>query len=283
MNQDKKCEPCLDRDSDPATVQMRDAAKARGLETVWDRSSANVVCKFGSEGICCKICNMGPCRISSKTPKGTCGADADTIAARNLSRAVAAGTSAHSDHGRHLVHTLKMVAEGKTDSYTITDERKQKVDFTNKYYQTPARFVAKKGAGITISKEGLKGKTVGVQRATIHENFVRDMFGDAVTIKAYATQDEANMDLVAGRLDLVIADATVLLGGFLSTDAGKGFEFVGPSYVDKKWFGEGVGIAVRKGDTDLLQKLNKAIAAIRANGVYQKINAKYFDFDVYGN
>jgi arginine/ornithine transport system substrate-binding protein len=168
-------------------------------------------------------------------------------------------------------------------SMSITDERKQKVDFTNKYYQTPARFVAKKGAGITISKEGLKGKTVGVQRATIHENFVRDMFGDAVTIKAYATQDEANMDLVAGRLDLVIADATVLLGGFLSTDAGKGFEFVGPSYVDKKWFGEGVGIAVRKGDTDLLQKLNKAIAAIRANGVYQKINAKYFDFDVYGN
>ncbi len=167
-------------------------------------------------------------------------------------------------------------------SMSITDERKQKVDFTNKYYQTPARFVAKKGAGITVSKEGLKGKTVGVQRATIHENFVRDMFGDAVTIKAYATQDEANMDLVAGRLDLVIADATVLLGGFLNTDAGKGFEFVGPSYIDKKWFGEGVGIAVRKGDNELRQKLNKAIDAIRANGVYQKINAKYFDFDVYG-
>jgi carbon-monoxide dehydrogenase catalytic subunit len=103
---------------------MRNAAKDRGLETVWDRSSANVVCKFGSEGLCCKICNMGPCRISAKTPKGTCGADADTIAARNLSRAVAAGTSAHSDHGRHLVHTLRMVAEGKTDSYAITDERK---------------------------------------------------------------------------------------------------------------------------------------------------------------
>jgi arginine/ornithine transport system substrate-binding protein len=167
-------------------------------------------------------------------------------------------------------------------SMSITDERKQKVDFTNKYYQTPARFVVKKGAAITVSKEGLKGKSVGVQRATIHENFVRDMFGDAVTIKAYATQDEANMDLVAGRVDLVIADATVLLGGFINTDAGKGFEFVGPSYVDKKWFGDGVGIAVRKGDNDLRQKLNKAIDTIRANGVYQKINAKYFDFDVYG-
>jgi arginine/ornithine transport system substrate-binding protein len=167
-------------------------------------------------------------------------------------------------------------------SMSITDERKQKVDFSNKYYQTPARFVAKKGTGITVSKEGLKGKKVGVQRATIHENFVRDMFGDAVTIKAYATQDEANMDLVSGRVDLVIADATVLLGGFINTDAGKRFEFVGPSYVDKKWFGDGVGIAVRKGDNDLRQKLNKAIDAIRANGVYQKINAKYFDFDIYG-
>jgi len=167
-------------------------------------------------------------------------------------------------------------------SMSITDERRQKVDFTNKYYQTPARFVAKKGAGITISKEGLKKKKVGVQRASIHENFVRDMFGDAVTIKTYATQDQANMDLVSGRVDLVIADVTVLLGGFINTDAGKKFEFVGPSYLDKKWFGDGVGIAVRKGDNDLRQKLNKAIDAIRANGVYQKINAKYFDFDVYG-
>jgi len=167
-------------------------------------------------------------------------------------------------------------------SMSITDERKQKVDFSNKYYQTPARFVAKKGAGMAVSKEGLKGKSVGVQRATIHENFVRDMFGDAVIVKAYATQDEANMDLVAGRVDLVIADATVLLGGFINTDAGKGFEFIGPSYVDKKWFGDGVGIALRKGENDLRQKLNKAIDAIRANGVYQKINAKYFDFDVYG-
>jgi lysine-arginine-ornithine-binding protein len=167
-------------------------------------------------------------------------------------------------------------------SMSITEERKQKVDFTNKYYQTPARFIVKKGAGITISKEGLKGKTVGVQRATIHENFVRDMFGDAVTVKAYTTLDEADMDLVAGRLDLVVADATVMLGGFLTTDAGKDFEFVGPSYVDQKWFGEGVGIAVRKGDNELRQKLNKAIDVIRTNGDYQKINAKYFDFDVYG-
>lgn len=168
-------------------------------------------------------------------------------------------------------------------SMSITEERKKKVDFTNKYYMTPAKFVVKKGAGIEISKEGLKGKTVGVQRATIHENFVRDKFGDTVKINAYATQDEANMDLVSGRVDLVIADSVVLLGGFLETDKGKDFEFVGPGFTHKKWFGEGIGIAVRKGEGDLREMLNKAIKKIRADGTYQKINAKYFDFDVYGD
>jgi arginine/ornithine transport system substrate-binding protein len=73
-----------------------------------------------------------------------------------------------------------------------------------------------------------------------------------------------------------------MLGGFLATEAGKNYEFVGPSYVDKQWFGDGVGIAIRKGDNELRQKLNKAIDGIRATGEYQKINAKYFDFDVYG-
>jgi arginine/ornithine transport system substrate-binding protein len=168
-------------------------------------------------------------------------------------------------------------------SMSITEERKQKVDFTDKYYLTPARFVAKKGADIDISKEGLKGKTVGVQRATIHENFLRDNFGDAVDIKSYATQDEANMDLVSGRVDLVIADATVLLGGFLETDAGAGYEFIGPGFTDKEWFGEGIGIALRKGDDTLRKMFNKAIQTIREKGIYEKINTKYFDFDVYGD
>ncbi len=167
-------------------------------------------------------------------------------------------------------------------SMSITEERKQKVDFTEKYYLTPARFVAKKGAGIEVSKEGLKGKTVGVQRATIHENFLRDNFGDAVDIKSYATQDEANMDLASGRVDLVIADATVLLGGFLETDAGKDYEFVGPGFTDEEWFGEGIGIAIRKEDDDLRKMFNDAIKGIREKGVYQEINARYFDFDVYG-
>ncbi len=166
-------------------------------------------------------------------------------------------------------------------SMSITEERKKVVDFTNKYYNTPAKFVAKKGAGLDISPEGLKGKAVGVQRATIHENFLRDNFPD-LDIRAYATQDEANADLVAGRVDLVMADSVALLGGFVETPEGADFEFVGPDYSDPKWHGEGAGIAVRKGETDLVNALNAAIDQIRSDGTYKAISDKYFDFDVYG-
>jgi arginine/ornithine transport system substrate-binding protein len=74
----------------------------------------------------------------------------------------------------------------------------------------------------------------------------------------------------------------VLLEGFLNTDAGKDYEFVGPGYTDREYFGEGIGIAVRKGEDELLETLNDAIDKIRADGTYKKINDKYFDFDVYG-
>jgi ABC-type amino acid transport substrate-binding protein len=166
---------------------------------------------------------------------------------------------------------------------SITEERLQKVNFTKKYYLTPAKFIARKGSNFEITPEGLKGKTVGVQRGTIHENFVRDKFGKTMDIKSYATQDEANMDLASGRVDLVIADTVVLSDGFLNKKEGKDFEFVGPGFTDKKWFGEGIGIAIRKEDKELLDLMNKAIDTIRANGEYQRINAKYFDFDVYGD
>lgn len=168
-------------------------------------------------------------------------------------------------------------------SMSITEERKKKVAFTDKYYNTPARFVARKGANIEISKAGLKGKTVGVQRGTVSDNFITGEFTDVVDIKRYATQEEAYLDLVAGRLDLIFADAVVVDGGFLKTDKGKDFEFVGPTYTDPKYFGEGIGIAVRKGDQDLVEKFNEAIRTIRANGKYKEINDKYFDFDVYGD
>lgn len=167
-------------------------------------------------------------------------------------------------------------------SMSITEERKKKVAFSNKYYHTPAKFIARKGAMDTFSPEAMKGKKVGVQRATIHDRYVTDNYGDDVEIKRYGTQDEAYLDLVAGRVDMLLADVVALSDGFLKKEEGKDFTFVGPDLVDPKWFGPGAGIAIRKQDTDLVEKFNKAIDTIRANGVYKTIQDKYFDFNVYG-
>ncbi len=168
-------------------------------------------------------------------------------------------------------------------SMSITEERKKKVAFTNKYYQTPAKFVCKKGAMDTFSKEAIKGKKVGVQRATIHDRYLTDNYGKDVTIKRYGTQDEAYLDLTAGRVDMLLADSVALSDGFLKKPEGADYQFIGPDLNDPKWFGNGAGIAIRKQDTDLVEKFNKAIDTIRANGVYKKIQDKYFDFNVYGN
>ena len=166
-------------------------------------------------------------------------------------------------------------------SMSITEERKKKVAFSEKYYNSPAKFARKKGSGITISKAGLKGKSVGVQRATTHDNFITGMFGSSVDIKRYGTQDEAYLDAVAGRIDLLLADSIAMEDGFLKTDNGKGWEFVGPGYSEPKYFGDGAGIATRKQNSDLAELFSKAIKAIRANGVYKSINDKYFAFDIY--
>ena len=166
-------------------------------------------------------------------------------------------------------------------SMSITEERKKKVAFSDKYYNSPAKFARKKGSGFTVSKEGLKGKTVGVQRATTHDSFITGEYGDSVKIKRYGTQDEAYLDAIAGRVDLLLADAIAMDDGFLKTDKGKGWEFVGPGYSDPKYFGVGAGIAVRKSDGELAKLFSLAIKVIRSNGVYHMINGKYFNNDIY--
>lgn len=167
-------------------------------------------------------------------------------------------------------------------SMSITEERKQKVDFSNKYYQTPAKFIMKVGAMTEFSRDAIKGKKVGVQRATIHDRYLTDNYGQDVEVVRYGSQDEAYLDLTAGRVDMLLADSVALSDGFLKKPEGKDYQFIGPDLSDPKWFGEGAGIAIRKGETDLAEKFNKAIDTIRANGTYKQIQDKYFDFNVFG-
>ena len=166
-------------------------------------------------------------------------------------------------------------------SMSINEERKKRVDFSDKYYNTPARFVAAEGSGLDVSPAGLAGKAVGVQRGTTHQCFMEKVYPDA-NLRLYPTQEEVFIDLAAGRLDAQVSDSIQADEGFLETDAGKGFAFVGGVQFDLECHGEGAGIAVRKGEDELREAFNAAITAIREDGTYRSINDKYFDFDVYG-
>jgi len=167
-------------------------------------------------------------------------------------------------------------------SMSITPERAEKVDFTNKYYNTPSAVAGPKDSTITaITKEGLAGKTVGVATSTTHYNYAEKTYTDS-TIKGYPSSKEFLLDLANGRLDAVEDDISVL-DDWLKSPEGACCKLLGqPSPQPVEIFGPGAGIAVRKGETDLVNKFNAAIEAIRTNGKYKEINDKYFTFDVYG-
>src|SRR5574337_644576 len=108
-----------ERTIDPAAQEMLILADEIGVTTAWTRADDMPPCNIGAAGMCCKICGMGPCRLTKDGQTGVCGATLETIQARNLIRSIAAGSAAHSDHGRDMAFTLKAVAEGKAEGYTI--------------------------------------------------------------------------------------------------------------------------------------------------------------------
>lgn len=173
-------------------------------------------------------------------------------------------------------------------SMAATDERRQSVDFTNKYYnRSGGKFVMVSDEAAKLTDENyktfLKGKVVGVQRSTIHERFLEGELKDVLDrIQSYNTQEEALLDLQAGRLDAVYADATQLTTGFLADGASEGFAAAEPKFHDRKYYGDGSSIAIRKGEDALRERLNAGITAMRENGSYKAINDKYFDEDIYG-
>lgn len=167
-------------------------------------------------------------------------------------------------------------------SMFITDERKKQVSFTDPYYLAAMTHAAPKGAGITdFTNEGMKGKAIGAQSGTTQADYVAAVYPDA-DIKLYPTQDEVNLDMANGRLDLQVGDMIPLLDWVTKNEDGKGCcELIGEPITDKKFVGEGVGIAVRQDDNTLRERINQALKDIRADGTYQKINEKYFTIDVY--
>jgi carbon-monoxide dehydrogenase catalytic subunit len=113
-----------EQSSDPAAQQMLIRADELGISTAFSRADEMVPCNIGGAGMCCKICGMGPCRLTKDGQTGVCGATIDTIQARNFIRSIAAGAAAHSDHGRDMAFTLKAVANGEAEGYVIRDVAK---------------------------------------------------------------------------------------------------------------------------------------------------------------
>ena len=159
-------------------------------------------------------------------------------------------------------------------SLSITDDRKQAVDFTDPYYSNKQQFVAKKGVDFKTDIESLKSKKLGTQRSTQAATWLEDNVGGDIAL--YDTQENAYLDLSSGRVDALLADKYAIYGWLKDDPAGKDYEFKGnPINEDDK-----VGIALRKGESDLRTKLNLALKEIKEDGTYKKINDKYFPFSI---
>lgn len=168
-------------------------------------------------------------------------------------------------------------------SMSITAERMQTIDFSDKYYNTPTVVIGPKGVEMAATPEGLAGKIIGVQVSTVHETYAQKHFAaTAAEVKIYQTQDEANQDLVAGRIDATQADS-IALDAFLATpDGGACCESKGAVADDPEVLGLGVGVGLRKGEDDLKAKFNAGIAKILADGTYDAVSKPYFASSIYG-
>ena len=158
-------------------------------------------------------------------------------------------------------------------SLSITDERKQAVDFTDPYYSNKQQFVASKEVEFETDIDSLKSKQLGTQRATQAATWLEDNVGG--DIKLYDTQENAYLDLASGRLDALLADKYAIYD-WLKSEPGLKYEFKGEPINDS----DKVGIALRKNDDTLRNKLNRALKEIKEDGTYKKINDKYFPFSI---
>jgi len=199
---------------------------------------------------------------------------------------------------------IPALQNGKYDAIiagmSITAERMEVINFSQGYANEPASFSVLKSSPLAALgssgkvnmdalndtssalldalKETLNGNVVGVQGSTTHENFVKQVLGDSVTMKSYDTQQNMELDLAAGRIDAALCDQGSM-EAFMETDGGQDVTFIGPGLGGGP-FGGGVGVGLRKADTDLLEMMNKAIDEARADGTLAEHFSKWFGKDI---
>ncbi|CAM0554759.1 Lysine/arginine/ornithine-binding periplasmic protein [Vreelandella titanicae] len=167
-------------------------------------------------------------------------------------------------------------------SMVITEEREEKVLFTDPYSATPRVWISPIDREVDLqNEEDIEGLNVGVQRATLQDRYVTEIYGDMVNIRRYDDIDDVITDMQSGRLDLTFMNYPIAEEYLNIGKDGSMFKRVSdfikePSHI----FGKGVGIAFRKRDTDIVEKFNEALKTIKSNGIYDSIMEKYFDYDV---
>jgi polar amino acid transport system substrate-binding protein len=166
-------------------------------------------------------------------------------------------------------------------SLAINHETRTKLDFTTPYYKTPARFVVRSASDITdFSPDGLAGKTIGVEARSAHEAYLKIFFPKSA-LKTFETPVSLRAALKKGDIDALFGDAVTLSQWLNGTDAQNCCAFRGGAFTEARFFGEGVGIAVKKGNATLRRALDYALAALAEKGVYADLYLKYFPIGIY--
>lgn len=174
-----------------------------------------------------------------------------------------------------LIPSLKL---GKFDALIsalgITAEREKQVLFTQPYYQPSAVFVAQTAKHYSL--KNISGKTIGVQQGTTFEKYLQNKYENQVSLKTYASIQDAFLDLVSGRVDAVLADTPIATTWLKQKNYQQAYSVIDHPIQDAKYFGLGYGIAVNKNSGELLKKLNQALSVIKQNGTYTAITKQYF-------
>ncbi|MGE8189606.1 transporter substrate-binding domain-containing protein [Pseudomonas sp. NPDC086278] len=163
-------------------------------------------------------------------------------------------------------------------SMSVTDEREKQIAFSKAYYDTAIAIVGPKGTSVKKYPDDLKGKIIGVQNSTVSASYLKQYYEKNADVKYYDTQDSANADLISGRVDLIMADATAMASFMKSPDASN-LEYLATVPYDPI-FGRGVAAGLRKDDTELKAKLDKAIVSLLASKYYDDLSQSYFGTSV---
>lgn len=172
-------------------------------------------------------------------------------------------------------------------SLSITEERRQKIDFSVGYRISIGQFVGPKAKGYKLFKPdkspdvaAFKGVRVGLQRSTTYDNWIQAKVPDATLVR-YETVEQMYLELKAGRVDVIMTNPMKTYLEFLSKPDGAGYEVIGPQIDEEKYFGTGAGVGIRKGEEALLKRIDEALIAMKKDGTLDAFSKKYFPFAIY--